>query len=106
MPKVIAVGNEVAGQGIEQALVRRRVGEREIVDRLDQAGAKVDRPETVDETAREVRVVRPDQPLEELRACVAMIVNHGPTQDLGGQGAVRLRVGQAPQLLVADINLT
>ena len=46
------------GQGVEQPGVGRRVGQREVVDRVDEADAEVVRPDAVDEAAGEERVVR------------------------------------------------
>ena len=65
---VVAVCHEVLGQGVEQALVGRRIGDREVIHRIDEATTQVMGPDAIDEAAGEVRIVRPDHPLEQLRA--------------------------------------
>ena len=66
--------DEVFRQGVEQAGVRWRVREREVVDGLDQPDAEVVGPDAVDEAAGEVRIVRRPHPLPEFLSRVAPVL--------------------------------
>src|SRR5206468_10471534 len=55
----------VPGQGVEEGLVGGRVGQREVVDGVDDADAEVMAPDAVDETAREEGVLGTSHPREE-----------------------------------------
>ena len=57
--------DEVVGQGVEQLGVGRRIGQREVVHRVDDADAEVVAPDAIGEAAGEERVVRRAHPVEQ-----------------------------------------
>ena len=88
------MGDEVGRQGVEQPGVRGRVGDREAVDRVDQADAEVDGPDAVDEAAGEVGVVGRREPVEEPLAGVAAVGQLGPAEGARGERAAGVGVGE------------
>ncbi len=87
MADVVLVLDEVLGQGVEQLGVGRRIGQREIVDRIDDADAEIVAPDAVDEAAGEERIVRRAHPVEQRDARVLALstLNFGPPRAFGGQ---------------------
>ena len=83
---VVAVLDEVAGQGVEKSLIRGRVGDREVVHWVDEAPAEVVGPDSVDKAPREEWIGRRAHPLEEADAGVALGRQLGAAQRLRRQG--------------------
>src|SRR5687768_6894963 len=63
--EVVAIADEITRQSVEQFRVRRRVGDAEIVDRLDETAAQKVAPDAVDGYLREGKVIAADQPVGE-----------------------------------------
>ena len=83
------------GQQIEQPVVRRRIGDRETVHRLDQADAEVVGPDAVDEAAGEDTRC-PAAPASRTARCADVAAGQSPgRRAAAAAGSVGLRVRQS-----------
>src|SRR5262249_35733472 len=65
MANIVPMGDEIARQGVQQRLVRRRVAECKAINGLHQADTQVVTPDAIYERASEIRIVRRPHPLQE-----------------------------------------
>ena len=63
MPKVEMMLDKILCQSVKQRLIRGRIRGRKVVNRLDQSGAEIVRPDAIDEGAGEIGIVRSEQPI-------------------------------------------
>ena len=96
MPQVELVLDEVARQLVQHLRMRRRIGGRLRVGRLDEAAAQVKRPHAIDDRPREVRIVLRRHPLPHFLARIdaPLDVDIGAAEDAGGQRLLRLRIDE------------
>ncbi len=80
---------------IEQLVVRRRVGQRKVVHRVDDADAEVVAPDPVREAASEERVVFLAHPVEQdhARIFAGLHLDGGAAQRFRAERTLVLRIG-------------
>ena len=90
--EVELVGDEIAGQGLHQLRIARRIGRPQVVDRLDQAVPQQVRNVAVHDRLGEVRVRGRGQPFRQAHAAVARIIRGRAVERFGLEHLARPRV--------------